>query len=171
MTGGEGGVSALIVPLRPADGPELWAIFEPVIRAGETYAHPRDWTAEDVARAWFAPSARVYGARDPTAGALLGAFSLKPNALGGGDHVANASFVTAEAARGGGVGRAMGVFALEEAKRLGFAAMQFNFVIATNTHALALWRSLGFQVVGTVPSGFRHPRHGVVDVHILHRDL
>lgn len=160
-----------IAPLSEADLPAVWAVLEPVVRAGETYAYPRDWTAEDLHRAWFFPGVRVYGARDAETTPLLGAFYLEANALGGGDHVANAGFVTAEAARGRGLGRAMGVFALAEAKRLGFAAMQFNSVIATNTHALALWRSLGFATVGAIPGGFRHPRLGVVDLNILHREL
>ena len=88
-----------------------------------------------------------------------------------GSHVANASFMVSTGARGRGIGREMGLAALEEAKARGFLAMQFNFVVSTNTGAVSLWKSLGFEIVGTLPKVFRHRQHGLVDAYVMHRFL
>lgn len=152
------------------DFSRLWPIIEPVVRAGRTYPYGRDWTESRVKTAWCAPGAHCYAAcSDPATGAAAGCFYIKPNALGPGSHVANAGFVTAQAARGQGVGRAMGAFAVDEARRLGFRAMQFNMVVATNTASLRLWKRLGFSIVGTVPKAFDDAEAGLVDIHIMHR--
>jgi ribosomal protein S18 acetylase RimI-like enzyme len=74
-------------------------------------------------------------------------------------------------ARGLGVGRAMGEHSLIDARRLGFRAMQFNFVISSNEPAIHLWQELGFQVVGTLPGAFRHFEKGFVDVYVMFRSL
>jgi len=60
---------------------------------------------------------------------------------------------------------------LGEARRLGFRAMQFNFVVSTNTAAIRLWEQLGFKIVGTLPGAFRHPGKGYVDVYVMYRSL
>jgi len=96
---------------------------------------------------------------------------LRPNQPGGGSHVANAAFMVAPGAQRRGVGRAMAEHSLKEATRMGFRAMQFNFVISTNEAAIALWQSLGFRIVGTLPGAFRHPDHGFVDVYVMFRNL
>ena len=70
-----------------------------------------------------------------------------------------------------GVGRAMGEHCLNEARRLGFRAMQFNFVVSTNDSAVQLWQQLGFKIVGTLPGAFRHPEKGYVDVYVMFRSL
>ena len=102
---------------------------------------------------------------------VLGTYKVGPNRKTLGDHVANASFMVGSRSRGRGVGRALGEHCLDRARQQGFAAMQFNAVVATNTSALRLWRSLGFIIVGTIPDGFRHPRYGLVDFHVMHRFL
>jgi ribosomal protein S18 acetylase RimI-like enzyme len=104
-------------------------------------------------------------------GAVIGTYYLRPNQLGGGAHVCNAGFMVAAEARGRGVARAMCRDALERARERGFTAMQFNFVVSTNTSAIALWHSLGFRQIGCVPGGFHHPAHGFVDSLILFRQL
>jgi len=65
----------------------------------------------------------------------------------------------------------MGKHALKEAAEAGYEGMQFNAVVSTNTAALALWNSLGFEIVGTVPEAFRSPRHGRVAIHIMYRSF
>ena len=60
---------------------------------------------------------------------------------------------------------------LSEARRLGFRAMQFNFVVSTNESAVRLWQRLGFKIVGTLPAAFQHPTKGYVDVYIMFRSL
>lgn len=159
--------------IRPAeqivDGEAVWAILEPIIRAGETFALPRDWSRERALDGWFAPAHRVFVAQEP--GAVLGTFYIRPNQLGGGDHVANASFATHPAATGRGIARAMGRHAFEAAKAAGFCAMQFNLVVASNTRALPLWRGLGMAEIGRLPGVFRHPSLGLVDALVMHRAL
>ncbi|MFI5484219.1 GNAT family N-acetyltransferase [Micromonospora echinaurantiaca] len=160
-----------IRPATAGDWPRIWPFLREIVAAGETYTWPRD-VDEDRARAmWLVPApGRTMVAVDPD-GTVLGTAKLVPNQLGPGDHVANASFMVAPAAAGRGVGRALGEYVLTLARADGYRAMQFNAVVATNTRAVALWRSLGFEVVGRVPEAFRHPRDGFVDLLVMHRRL
>jgi len=102
---------------------------------------------------------------------VVGSYSLHSNQAGGGAHVANAAFIVRESARGQGIGRAMGEHCLSEARRLGFRALQFNYVISTNESAVRLWQQLGMKIVGTLPGAFRHPTKGYVDVYVMYRSL
>jgi ribosomal protein S18 acetylase RimI-like enzyme len=158
-----------IRPAGPEDHDAVWAILEPTIRAGETYALPRDGTRANMLAYWFAPGHRVFVA--VTDEGVRGTYVLKANQAGGGSHVANAGFMTHPQAGGRGLAHAMGRHALDTARAAGFAAMQFNFVVATNTRAVALWRRLGFTVVGRLPGAFRHPAHGRVDALVMYRTL
>ncbi|MFJ1536930.1 GNAT family N-acetyltransferase [Micromonospora chalcea] len=155
----------------PADWPLIWPFLREIVAAGETYTWPPDVTQEQAQRLWMpAPPARTVVAVAPD-GAVLGSAKLAPNQGGPGDHVANASFMVAPAAAGRGVGRALAEHVLAAARADGYRAMQFNAVVATNTRAVALWRSLGFAVIGRVPEGFRHPTRGYVDLLVMHRRL
>lgn len=146
------------------------ALVMPIVAAGESYALPRDMTAQAIADYWFGPYKRVFVATD-AAGMVLGSYYVRANQAGGGAHVANAGYATAAAARGRGVARAMALHSFEAARDAGFRAMQFNFVIASNTVAVGLWQSLGFDVVGRLPAAFDHPRLGMVDALVMHRSL
>ncbi len=159
----------IIRPVDPADADAVWRILEPVLRAGETYALPRDWGREAALAYWCGPGHQVFVAVADEA--VLGTYFLQPNQLGGGAHVANCGYVTAADARGQGVAGAMCTHSLDHAAACGFLAMQFNFVVATNTRAVALWRRLGFAVVGTLPGAFRHPALGLVDALVMFRRL
>lgn len=153
-----------------ADWPAIWPIVEAVVRAGETYTYPRDLTEAAAKVIWMqSPPGVTLVAID--GGQLLGSATIKPNQMGGGSHVANASFMVGPAARGRGVGRLLGKAALDWARSAGFRAMQFNAVVETNTTAVALWTSLGFDTIGTVPEAFDHPTQGLVGLHIMHRRL
>ena len=154
-----------------ADWPGIWPFLRDIVAAGETYTWPRDVDEERARRQWLvAPPGRTVVAVDPD-GTVLGSAKLVPNQAGPGDHVANASFMVAPVAAGRGVGRALGDHVLDLARAEGYRAMQFNAVVATNTRAVALWRSLGFEVVGRVPEAFRHPSEGLVDLLVMHRRL
>lgn len=122
---------------------------------------------------YFAPARPGHGyvAVDTADDRVLGAFVLRPNRPGAGSHVANGSYAVAAEARGRGVGRLMGERSIDEAQRLGFRSMQFNAVVASNTAALHLWRSLGFDIVGTVPDGFRLRNGAYADLHVMYRSL
>lgn len=153
----------------PNDWPALWAIIEPVIRAGETYALDPAMSEADASAYWLGGDRETFVAED--GGKLLGTYYLRANQPGGGSHVANCGYVTVEAARGKGVARAMCAHSLMHARARGFTAMQFNFVVSTNESGLHLWRAMGFDVVGTLPGAFHHPRLGLVDALVMYRAL
>lgn len=156
-------------PATAADAPAIWRIFQAVVAPGDTYAFPGD-TTEDQAIAYFiGPGITSYVAEE--AGAVIGIYKLIPNRTGRGSHVANASFMVDPAAHGRGIGRALGEHCLATAKRQGYDAMQFNFVVSTNTAGIALWKKLGFQVIGTLPKAFDHATLGRVDAYVMHRFL
>jgi GNAT superfamily N-acetyltransferase len=153
------------------DWPGMWAFMQGIIAAGETYTYPRDTSQELTREMWMLPTPGhtvVAGAAD---GTVLGTAKMNPNHLGGASHIATASFMVDPAHAGRGVGRALGEYALDWARAEGYRMMQFNAVVETNTGAVSLWRSLGFELLGTLPGGFHHPRHGYVGLHIMHRRL
>jgi ribosomal protein S18 acetylase RimI-like enzyme len=159
----------LIRPATAADADSLWAILEPVIGAGETYALPRDMRRADALAYWTGPDREAFVAEET--GCILGTYYLRANQAGGGGHVANCGYVTAPGAEGRGVARAMARDSLVRARAHGYAAMQFNFVVAANERAVRLWESLGFATVGRLPGAFRHPRLGEVDALVMYRTL
>ena len=146
----------------------VWAMLEPVFRAGDTYAVDPDISRTDAMDYWFRRTPHVYLAVDHTA---QGTFYIRKNYTGGGAHVCNCGFVTARGSEGKGVARAMLAFALREAKTLGFEAMQFNFVLASNSRAIETWKRSGFSEIGRQPRAFVHPTLGYVDALILHKFL
>lgn len=158
-----------IRPAVPSDADAIWDIIEPVLRAGDTYTLPADWSRGDAMAYWLSPGHHVFVAAE--GGTILGTYYLKTNQKGGGAHVCNCGFVTRSAAAGKGVARAMCAHALDTAKTLGYRAMQFNFVVSTNTRAVALWKSFGFAIVGTLPGAFRHPEQGYVDAFVMYKEL
>lgn len=158
--------------IRPAtldDAAAIWAILQPVIRAGETYALSRGMGEAEALAYWFAPDKTVFVAEED--GVALGTYYLRANQAGGGAHVANAGYMTASSATGRGVARAMALHSFTEAKARGFRAMQFNFVVGSNERAVRLWQSLGFRIVGRLPEAFDHPELGLVDALVMHRPL
>ena len=158
--------------IRPAnedDRAAIWRILEPIIRAGETYALPRDWSETDALAYWFSPDHEVFVAVD--GGAIVGTYFMHPNARGGGAHVCNCGYMTAPDAIGRGVARAMCAHSLEHARARGYRAMQYNLVVSSNGRALRLWQSFGFDVVGRLPEAFAHPLLGFVDAMVMYRAL
>ncbi|HRW50067.1 MAG TPA: N-acetyltransferase [Caldilinea sp.] len=152
------------------DWPALWAIMEPVFRAGETYAFDPAITEAEAQRVWIEVPAATYVAVDET-GMLLGTYYIKPNQPGLGAHVCNCGYIVAAAARGQGIASRLCEHSQDEARRLGFRAMQFNLVVSTNTGAVHLWQTLGFPIVGTLPGAFNHPRLGYVDAYVMYKQL
>lgn len=158
----------------PSDWPAIWPIVESVVRAGDTFSVDQSMSPEQ-ARSWWMHTSptdpgHTYVAEDPS-GVILGTATLYPNHGGPASHVANASFMVAADAAGNGVGRALGQHVLEQAKLDGYRSMQFNAVVEANTRAVALWQSLGFEILTTIPEGFHHPRAGYVGLHIMFRWL
>ena len=151
------------------DDPAIWAIIGPVIRAGETYALAPDMSEADALAYWRSPEKETFVVEED--GAILGTYYLRPNQAGGGSHVANCGYMTGAEATGRGIARRMCEHSLVRAKRRGFRGMQFNFVVSTNSRAVQLWRSLGFDIVGTLPLAFNHPGQGYVDAFVMFRSL
>jgi ribosomal protein S18 acetylase RimI-like enzyme len=150
-----------------ADRDALWRIIEPTIRAGETWALPRDWSQVEALGYWLAPSHEVFLAeRDSD---VLGTYFLRPAQLGPGDHVGNAGYMVRPDAFGVGVASAMCRHSIGRAAERGFRAIQFNFVVSTNERAVKLWQRMGFAIIGRSPGAYRHPTLGFVDSLVMHR--
>jgi len=147
----------------------VWPIFQAVVSAGDTYAYDPGTTLEQARDSWTTPPARCFVAEE--ARVAVGAYCLRPNQPGLGDHVANAGYMVAPHARGRGVAGSLCRHSLEVARAAGFLAMQFNFVAASNEVAIRLWQRHGFETVGRVPQAFRHSRLGLTDVLVMHRRL
>jgi len=158
-----------IRPATDADRDAIWQIFREVIIAGETYPIEAKIPKEDALRYWFKHNAHVCVAESEKG--IVGSYTLHRNQAAGGAHIANAAFIVTEGARGKGIGRALGEHCLAEARRLGYRAMQFNFVVSTNASAVKLWQDLGMKIVGTLQGAFRHPTRGYVDVYVMYQSF
>lgn len=153
-----------------SDWVDIWGFMQPILSIGDTYCWPGD-TTEIAARTWWMnkPSGRVLVA--VVDGAVVGTAEIHPNQPAAGNHIANAGFMVAGKVAGQGIGRALAQRVLATARDDGYTAMQFNAVVETNAAAVKLWRSLGFEILATVPRAFRHPEHGLVGLHVMHRWL
>ncbi|MDA7423563.1 GNAT family N-acetyltransferase [Thalassococcus lentus] len=158
-----------IRPYEPRDADAVTDILMPVFRAGDTYAIDPDILPADALAYWTGPERAVFVAEEDDV--LLGTYYIVRNQKGGGSHVCNCGYVTAAKARGRGVARAMLTHSLEVAPRLGFRAMQYNFVVSTNTRAVDIWQKAGFEIVGRLPGAFQHPTAGFVDALVMYKAL
>jgi GNAT superfamily N-acetyltransferase len=152
------------------DWPLIWPFFSAVVDAGETYAFPEGLSLE-AARPWWMegpPGQTVVAVEGDV---VLGSAKMGPNRPGRGAHVATASFMVDPARQGQGVGRALGRHAVDWARAAGYRSMQFNAVVETNTTAVRLWQSLGFEILATAPESFDHPTHGLVGLHVMYQRL
>jgi L-amino acid N-acyltransferase YncA len=159
--------------IREATGEDwvrIWPFLREIVAAGDTYTWDRDVTQVRARELWMSvPPARTVVAVDGDE--VLGTAKMGPNHMGPARHIANASFMVAPGHSGRGVGRALGEHVLAQARADGYRAMQFNAVVETNTRAVALWQSLGFDIVATLPEGFEHATKGFVGLHIMYRTL
>ncbi|WLQ38661.1 GNAT family N-acetyltransferase [Streptomyces laculatispora] len=161
----------LIREATTGDWPAMWPFFHEIVSAGETFTYPLD-LGEDDARDWWlikSPNRTVVAVADD--GTILGTAKMNRNHMGNGSHIASASYMVDPQHAGRGVGRALCEYTIDWARTAGYRAMQFNAVVETNTAAVGLYRSLGFEVLGTLPEGFHHPKQGFVGLHIMHRRL
>ena len=152
------------------DWPQVFPIFDAIVRDGRTYAYPEDLSSAAARDFWMLkpPSRVVVAVEDES---ILGTATMGPNRPGRGAHIATASFMVDPATRGRGVGRALGEYMIGWATEQGYRGVQFNAVVETNEVAVRLWQSLGFEVIGTVPGAFRHADGGYVGLHVMFRSL
>jgi L-amino acid N-acyltransferase YncA len=159
-----------IRPARAEDWPLIWPFFSRIVEAGETYAYPEDLT-EETGRGWWMappPDRTVVAVRGER---VLGSAKMGPNRPGRGAHIGTASFMVDPEQAGQGVGRALGRHLVEQCRADGYHGIQFNAVVESNHAAVALWLSLGFRIVGTVPEAFDHRERGLVGLHVMYLKL
>lgn len=156
--------------LEEDDWRQVWQFMEPVIRVGQTYPYAIDMTSEQAHTMWIDVTECAYVAEDE-AGNIIGSYYIKPNQPTLGAHVANCGYLVAKNARGRGVATKMGEHSQTEAVRLGYRAMQFNLVVATNEASVHLWKKLGFDVVGALSGAFNHKDLGYVDAYVMYKVL
>ena len=126
-------------------------------------------TEGDALAYWMAADRETFVAEEN--GEIVGTYFIRPNQAGGGKHICNCGYITSVAQTGRGVARAMCQHSLDHARARGYRGMQFNFVVSTNTRAVNLWESLGFETVGRLPGAFHHPTLGYVDALVMFRAL
>lgn len=151
------------------DKPAVWEIIRAVIAAGDTYVFAPDSSEEEMIGYWFSPEKHTYVA--VLDGEIAGTFFLKANQPGLGAHVGNAGYMAAPGHYGKGIGRRMAEFSLDESRRLGYTAMQFNFVVKSNENAVKLWKSIGMEIIGEIPDAFDHARDGLTNAYIMYKKL
>ncbi len=155
---------------RSSDWASLWPMLRATVAAGDTYAFAPDSTEAEMRQAWIDAPAATFVACD-AAGHLIGTYFIKPNQPGLGAHVCNCGYLVASAVRGQGIASLMCAHSQKTARDMGFRAMQFNFVVATNETAVRLWQRLGFAIVGRLPGAFRHATRGYVDALVMFKTL
>ncbi len=153
-----------------ADFEAVKSIFLHVVDEGETYSYEREELTDLWIRNYWLKNV-IISLVARVDGKVAGVCAIRLNRTGRGNHIANASYIVHHEHRGAGIGHALGVESLRRAKAHGLKAMQFNYVVSTNVKAVALWQSLGFKIIGSMPQGYRHSRHGLVDVYMMHRFL
>jgi ribosomal protein S18 acetylase RimI-like enzyme len=152
-----------------ADKLAIWQIIKAVIAGGDTYVFSPDATEDEMMSYWFTPDKHNYVA--VLDGEVVGTFWLRANQPGLGSHVGNAAYMVSPHATGKGIGNQMALWSLDEARRLGFTAMQFNFVVKSNTVAVNLWQSIGFEIIGEIPGAFNYSTNGLTNAYIMYRKL
>lgn len=154
-----------------ADGDRsaIWQIIKAVIAGGNTYVYPPDSSEQEMMAYWLSADKHTYVA--VLEGEIVGTFWLKSNQPGLGSHVGNAAYMVSPNAHGKGIGKQMALWSLDEARRLGFTAMQFNFVVESNTVAVNLWKNIGFEIIGEIPDAFNHAENGWTNAYIMYRKL
>lgn len=151
------------------DAEAIWKILKEVISRGDSFVFDPDSPKEKMMDYWMESEKHTYVA--VLDNSIVGSFFIKTNQPGLGSHIANAGYMTSPLASGKGIGKAMGQFSLEEARRLGYKAMQFNIVVKSNERAVRLWQSLGFKIIGEIPEAFNHKTLGMTNAYVMYQKL
>jgi RimJ/RimL family protein N-acetyltransferase len=151
------------------DGDAVWEIIHQIIVEGDTLVFSPNSTKKQMLDYWATDDKFAYIAEID--GQIVGTFYIKQNQPDLGSHVANAGYLVHPAQRGKGIAEKMCRFSLDEARALGFKAMQFNIVISTNEVAIRVWQKCGFQIIGRLPKAFQHQKLGLVDAFVMYQWL
>lgn len=147
----------------------VWKIIKAVIAGGDTYVFDPETSESEMIAFWFSPEKHVYVAVDENE--IVGTYLLKANQPGLGDHVGNGAYMVSPEAKGKRVGKTMALHSIEQAREIGYQAIQFNFVVKSNTVAVNLWKSVGFEVIGEIPDAIRHKENGLTNAYIMYRKV
>ena len=151
------------------DFDQIWIIFRQIISAGETYAYPVETSKEEAFQIWMQHPHKTFVSVEQKH--ITGTYYLKQNNPGQGSHVCNCGYMVSTDYRGKGLAELMCKHSQAVAKDLGYKAMQFNLVVASNEQAIRLWTRLGFETVGRIPKAFMHPKFGYVDALLMYKWL
>ena len=150
------------------DRPAIWNIIREVIAGGDTYVFPPDSSEDEMLGYWLGNDKHTYVAE--LDGCVVATFWIKANQPGLGSHIANAAYMVSAEPRGKGIGKQIALWSLNESRRLGFVAMQYNFVVKTNP-AVKLWLDIGFDIIGEIPDAFASAKTGLTNAYIMYRKL
>ncbi len=137
---------------RAEDIPEMNRIWNQVVEEGRAFPQEELLNLE-TGKEFFA--GQTYCGLAEEEGRIFGLYILHPNNVGRCGHICNASYAVSAEARGKGVGEKLVRDCLEKGKEHGFAVLQFNAVVASNSAARHLYEKIGFQQLGVIPKGFR----------------
>lgn len=151
------------------DAEAIWEILKAIISEGDSFAYSPSSKKDEMMEYWFSKNKYTYTAL--LDGKIAGTFFIQNNQPGLGSHIANAGYATSPKVYGQGIGKQMGIFSLDEARKLGYKAMQFNIVVKTNERAVKLWQDIGFKIIGEVPDAFQHQTLGLVNAYIMYQKL
>ncbi len=152
-----------------ADFDHIWPIFHTIVSTGDTYAYPASTNKEQAFTLWMQAPRKTFVAEEDNK--IIGTYYIKTNNDGPGEHVCNCGYMVSPQAQGKGIASKMCEHSQQIARDLSYKAIQFNFVASTNTGAVYLWKKLGFEIVGTLPKAFNHPKEGLVDAFVMYKWL
>ena len=150
-----------------ADFEKIWPIFHEIVSLGETYAYSKDTTKSEALKIWLTTPQKSFVFEENNQ--VFATYYLKTNQAGSGQHVCNCGYMVSSKARGRGLATAMCEHSQKIAIKLGYKAMQFNFVASSNIEAIRLWNKLGFETVGHLPKAFNHPTLGYIDALVMYK--
>ena len=152
-----------------SDFENILPMLKEVFDKGDTYVFTENLSRKEIYDIWMKHTQSVFVAIED--GKMLGTYYIKPNQPGRGSHVCNAGYIVSSEARGKGLGKEMCLHSIEEAKKLGYKAMQYNIVVSTNEGAIKVWKNCGFAIVGTLPKVFNHKELGYIDAYVMFKEL
>ncbi len=159
----------MIRAMTSEDFERFWGTFSQIVQAQETYALDAEVSYQHAFELWWARPLKTFIFESQ--GDVRGSYYLKANGEGPSGHICNCGYMVKAAFQGQGIAKRLCEHSQVIAKELGFKAMQFNSVVSTNVAAVHLWKTLGYQIIGTIPKGYQHRQLGYVDCYVMHKFL